>query len=83
MSNGRKFHKNIASESLFEHEKSESELMKLGNPLEQLDKIIDFEVFRTTLEEALVNHNRKNNAGRRPPDPVFVSKRPFFSACMV
>lgn len=74
MSNGRKFHKNIASESLFENEMSVSELMKLGNPLEQLDKIVDFEVFRTTLEEALVNRNRKNNAGRRPLDPVFVFK---------
>lgn len=74
MSNVMKFHKNIASESLFENEMTVSELMKLGNPLERLDKIIDFEVFRVTLEEALVNNKRKNNAGRRPLDPVFVFK---------
>ncbi len=36
---------------------SVSELMKLGNPLERLDKIVDFEVFRPTLEDALVNKN--------------------------
>lgn len=74
MSNGRKFRRNIESESLFEHEMSVSELMKLGNPLEYLDKIVDFEVFRPTLEDALVNNNRKNNAGRRPLDPVFIFK---------
>lgn len=74
MSNGRKFRRNIESESLFEREISMSELMKLGNPLENLDKIVDFEVFRPTLEKSLVNDNRKNNAGRRPLDPVFVFK---------
>lgn len=74
MSNGRKFHRNIEAETLFESEMTLSELMKLGNPLEYLDRVVDFEVFRPTLEESLVNNSRKNNAGRRPLDPVFVFK---------
>lgn len=64
MSNGRKFRRNIESVSLFEHEMSVSELMKLGNPLEYLDKIVDFEVFRPTLEDACEQQPKEQ---RRPP----------------
>lgn len=74
MQKKREYRRNIESESLFEQEMSLSELMKMGNPLEAMDKIVDFEVFRPTLEAAVVNHNRKSNAGRRPIDPVFVLK---------
>ena len=70
----RTYHENSSSESLFEREETVSELMKLGNPLALLNEIVDFNVFRPTLEEALVNRNRKNNAGRKPLDPVFVFK---------
>lgn len=46
----------------------------MGNPLEKLAELVDFEVFRPTLEEVLVNNDRKSNAGRKPLDPVFVFK---------
>lgn len=74
MGTTRTYHAISSSESLFEHEETISELMKLGNPLALLNEIVDFEVFRPTLEAALVNKDRKNNAGRKPLDPVFVFK---------
>lgn len=36
--------------------------------------MIDFEMFRPMLEEVLENKDRKNNAGRKPFDPVLMFK---------
>lgn len=74
MQSNRTFRTNSSTESLFEQEETVSELLKLGNPLEALTTLVDFEVFRPTLETALINTNRKNDAGRKPLDPVFVFK---------
>ena len=46
----------------------------MGNPLEQVQEMIDFEMFRPMLEKVLENKNRKNNAGRKPFDPVLMFK---------
>jgi len=59
---------------LFDNEESSSKLSKLGNPLEKLHKVIDFEMFRTELEENLLNHDKKSNAGCKPYDVVMMFK---------
>ena len=63
--------------SLFEKEETLTNLSSMGNPLEKLEKYIDFEMFRPMLEEALYKKDRKSNAGRKPMDPVFVCKALF------
>ena len=67
----------IRQESLFEKEETLANLSSQGNPLEKLEQVVDFEMFRPLLEEALKNTHRKNNAGRKPLDPIFVCKALF------
>ena len=59
---------------LFDHEQQKDKLSKLGNPLEKLHKVIDFELFRSELECNMLNHNKKNNAGQKPFDVVMMFK---------
>ena len=56
--------------SLFDRQDTEEKPGKIGNPPERLSQVIDFEIFRPTLEEGLLNHNKKNNAGAKPTDVV-------------
>ena len=49
-------------------------LSKLGNPLEKLSRVIDFEMFRRPLEEKLLSRDRKSNAGCKPYDVVLMFK---------
>ena len=58
----------------FEEDKTRDAMHGMGNPLEQVQEMIEFEMFRPMLEEALENKNRKNNAGRKPFDPVLMFK---------
>jgi IS5 family transposase len=50
-----------------------SKLSKLGDPLEKLNKGVDFEMFRSLLEERL-HVEAKNKGGRRPFDYVLMFK---------
>jgi IS5 family transposase len=59
---------------LFDKEEISLKLSKLGNSLEKLHNVIDFEMFRTELEENMLNHDRKNNAGCKPFDVVMMFK---------
>ena len=61
-------------ESLFEEEFSIEALSKMGNPLEQLSLLVDFEMFRTPLEDALLTKMCKSQAGRKPIDVVLLFK---------
>jgi len=61
-------------ESLFEEELTIWALSELGNPLEDLEKLIDFEMFRPQLEDALQNKDCKTAAGRPPIDVVLIFK---------
>jgi hypothetical protein len=45
--------------SLFDREDNEAKLRKIGNPLEKLSQMIDFEMFRPTLEEKMLKHDKK------------------------
>ena len=58
------------STGLFEQDNSKDRLVKMGNPMENITRIFDFETFRATLEGLLFTKERKSNAGRRPIDCV-------------
>jgi IS5 family transposase len=60
--------------SLFDKDESSEKLSKLGNPLEKLHKVIDFEMFRSILESTMLNQERKSNAGPKPYDVVMMFK---------
>ena len=60
--------------SLFEQENTLESLSKIGNPLVILKEIVDFELFRDELEKLFTNNSKKNNAERKPIDPVFMLK---------
>ena len=64
--------------SLFEQENTMESLSKMGNPLVLLKEIVDFEQFRDELEKLFTNDSKKNNAGRKPIDPVFMLNVLFF-----
>jgi IS5 family transposase len=59
---------------LFDKEDRSAKLSKLGNPLEKLHNVIDFEMFRPELEEKMLNHDKKSNAGCKPHDVVMMFK---------
>jgi len=59
---------------LFDEHATIEKLSIIGNPLEQLSAVINFEQFRTTLEEHLLNTEKKNNAGAKPYDVVMLFK---------
>ena len=59
---------------LFDQNETSKKLSKLGNPLEKLHKIIDFEMFSSILEANMLNHEKKSNAGQKPYDVVMMFK---------
>lgn len=59
---------------LFDEEFTRERLSLLGNPLEAISKVIDFEMFRASLEDKMLNTNKKNNAGAKPYDVVLLFK---------
>jgi len=67
-------YKTTGKQTLFDAENAARKLSEIGNPLEKLDSVIDFEMFRERLEEAMVNHNTKSNAGARQYDVVMMFK---------
>ena len=60
--------------SLFDSEITLQKLSNIGNPLEKLSSVIDFEMFRERLESKLLNNSKKNNAGAKPYDVVMMFK---------
>jgi hypothetical protein len=74
--------KNMASQDykmqgkkgLFDEQFTIDRLSEIGNPLEKISNVIDFEAFRSTIEEKLLNTNKKNNAGAKPYDVVMMFK---------
>jgi IS5 family transposase len=59
---------------LFDSEERSSKLSKLGNPLEKLHRVIDFEIFRSILESQMLNHAKESKAGNKPYDAVMMFK---------
>lgn len=60
--------------SLFDEQEAMDKLSKIGNPLEKISVVIDFEFFRSLLESKLLNTEKKNNAGAKPFDVVMMFK---------
>lgn len=67
-------YKTQGKKGLFDEQFSIERLSQIGNPLESISKVIDFEMFRATLEEKLLNTNKKSNAGAKPFDVVMMFK---------
>ena len=61
-------------ENLFEEELTIEALSAMGNPLEQLSVLVDFEMFRPELEDILAKKDCKSTAGRPQFDVVLMFK---------
>lgn len=59
---------------LFDKQFATEYLSVMGNPLEAISNVFDFEYFRPILEERLLNTNKKSDAGAKPFDPVLMFK---------
>jgi IS5 family transposase len=67
-------YKTQGKKGLFDEEFTKERLSVIGNPLEAVSKVLDFELFRESLESKLLNTNKKNNAGAKPYDVVMLFK---------
>jgi IS5 family transposase len=67
-------YKSQGKKGLFDEEFTKERLSVMGNPLDSVSKVIDFELFRESLENKLLNTNKKNNAGAKPYDVVMLFK---------
>jgi IS5 family transposase len=67
-------YKTRGNKGLFDEEFTKDRLSAIGNPLEAISKVLDFELFRESLEVKLLNTNKKNNAGAKPYDVVMMFK---------
>ena len=66
--------KKQAPRGFFDEQEALAKLSKLQDPLEKLNKFIDFEVFRDTLNLIYEKPDRKSNAGAKPFDYVLMFK---------
>lgn len=67
-------YKTQGKKTLFDEQNSLELLSEIGNPLEMISTVIDFEMFRSALENKLLNTNKKNNAGAKPFDVLLMFK---------
>jgi len=67
-------YKTTGNRGLFDEQETYQNLCNIGNPLERISDILDFEMFRDMLESKLLNTNKKSNAGARPFDVVMMFK---------
>jgi len=67
-------YKSTGKKTLFDQQFAAEKLSEIGNPLEKIAKVIDFEMFRPLLEVKLLNTSKKNNAGAKPFDVVLMFK---------
>jgi len=44
---------------LFDEQEQLAKLSEIGNPFEVISKVVDFEMFRAVLEDALLNKDKK------------------------
>lgn len=70
----KQIYKTRGNKGLFDEQFNNEQLSSMGNPLEAISKVLDFETFRPLLEAKLLNKDKKNNAGARPFDVVLMFK---------
>lgn len=66
----KQIYKSTGKKTLFDAQFSIEKLSEIGNPLEKINNVIDFGMFRGLLEAKLPNTAKKNNAGAKPFDVV-------------
>jgi len=74
-------YKKSGNRGFFDEQETGQKLSSIGNPLEMISKVIDFEMFRKKLESKLLNQNKKNNAGAKPFDIVMMFKIMILQRC--
>jgi len=67
-------YKKTGHKGLFDEQETYQRLSSIGNPLEKISKVVDFEIFIDILETKLLNTNKKSNAGAKPFDVVMMFK---------
>lgn len=67
-------YKSKGNRGLFDEEMTYDKLSEIGNPLEKISLIVDFEMFRESLEAEVLNNEKKSNAGAKPYDVVMMFK---------
>ena len=67
-------YKTTGNRGLFDEQETIQKLSSIGNPLERISQVLDFEAFRDHLESKLLNTNKKNNAGAKPYDVLMMFK---------
>ncbi len=65
-------YKSSGTTSLFSEQFRLDKLSKQGDPLERLDKVVEWEYFRDTIEK--INKKKMVNAGPKPYDPLLMFK---------
>lgn len=73
METSKQMYKQQGHISLFDSEETMDKLNAMGNPLEKLSKVVDFEMFRNDLETALYKE-KFSNVGAKPYDYVLMFK---------
>jgi len=67
-------YKKKGNRGLFDEEMTYDKLSEIGNPLDKISLVVDFEIFRDALEAGVLNSDKKNNAGAKPFDVVMMFK---------
>jgi len=67
-------YKSLGNRGLFDEQETYEHLSAIGNPLEKITKVIEFEMFRACIEDGILNKNKKSNAGAKPFDVVMMFK---------
>jgi IS5 family transposase len=70
----QQIYKSNGKKGLFDEQETIQKLAMIGNPLDKIIDVVDFEMFRVILESKLLNMNKKNNAGAKPYDVVMMFK---------
>jgi len=67
-------YKTTGNRGFFDEQETCQKLSTIGNPLELINEVVDFEIFRNLLESKLLNADKKSNAGAKPYDVVLMFK---------
>ena len=67
-------YKPTGNKGLYDEEFIQDKISEIGNPLEKISSVVDFEMFRDMLEKNLLNHEKESKAGARPYDVVIMFK---------
>jgi transposase, IS5 family len=70
----QQIYKKTGNRGLFDEQETCQKLSAIGNPLEMISKVVDFEIFRDSLESGILNKEKKSNAGAKPFDVVMMFK---------